>query len=148
MARDTWPAMLMIVWATALRRVPFVPFLRGSFRKPVAGCCGCCLGRWWPRKWSCARGRLSCSGGSFDLASTRKQDGTARRINSSTLYWTFLLSDGTKLTPSGIVVKATSEISCRCIAPLTHWCMSSSGELRDSINTKASIIPRFMRRLS
>jgi|GEM_PF-3327976 len=38
MARDTWPAMLMMVWATALRRVPpFVPFLRGPCRKPVTG---------------------------------------------------------------------------------------------------------------
>jgi len=36
---------------------------------------GCCIGRCLPRRWFCARGPLSCGGGSSNLASTQKRDG-------------------------------------------------------------------------
>ena len=46
--------------------------LRGT-RKPGAGVAGYCCGLVSPRRWLCGGSLVSCSSGSSDLASTRKQ---------------------------------------------------------------------------
>jgi hypothetical protein len=57
---------------TSLRRVfPLAAFLTVPVPQACSWRCGCCPGRWVPRRWSCAPGPFSCGS---DVANTRKQN--------------------------------------------------------------------------
>ena len=55
MARETWPAMFMMICATSLRRVHLRPLFAGNCGNLLLGVAAVALVVGWPSHWSCAR---------------------------------------------------------------------------------------------